>query len=353
MEGRRTPAAGWRGLIRKITTALALPALLAAQPAPAGVEAVGASTAELLQPHLVDIGGRRLNLVCVGEGSPTVVFDLPVFGHLLQWRKVMGPVSRISRACFFDRAGYDYSDPSPRPMTLANEADDLHRLLKAARIESPVVLVGHSLGGYYASMFADLYPDQVAGLVLIDPSYAGAGLPAVTPEQKTAEQKDEDDSEADMKRCADLARAGRLSAADPQGCFHLPPGWPTDETAFLTWSDTRPYKYEAYASEFRNDFSLEHGRDENSQEETRAARSWGDKPVIVMTSGKNFERADRRAERDAEWKAGHDRLAARSTQGVSLMFPDSGHYIQFDQPDAVVSAIETVVRKVRQGRPAG
>lgn len=67
-----------------------------------------------------------------------------------------------------------------------------------------------------------------------------------------------------------------------------------------------------------------------------------------MTSGKNFEGADRRAERDAEWKAGHDRLAARSTRGVSLMFPDFGHYIQLDQPDAVVSAIETVLRQVRE-----
>ena len=309
---------------------------------------MSAATPELLQPHLVDIGGRRLNLVCVGEGSPTIVFDLPIFGNLLQWRKVMRPVAGISRACFFDRAGYDFSDPSPRPLTLANAAEDLHRALEAARIGGPLVLVGHSMGGYYATMFADLFPNEVAGLVLIDPAYAGAGLPAVTPEQKADLQKGEDQALADMKRCADLARAGGLSAADPMGCFTLPPGLAPDEVAFLTWSWTRPYRYEALASEFQADFSLEHGKDENSLEETRAARSWGDKPLIVMTSGKNFERADRRAERDAEWKAGHDRLAARSTRGVSLMVPDSGHYIQLDQPDAVVSAIETVVRQVRE-----
>ena len=108
-------------------------------------------------------------------------------------------------------------------MTLANAVDDLHRTLEAARIEGPVVLVGHSMGGgYYATMFTDLFPEEVAGLVLIDPAYAGAGLPAVTPKAKADAQKDEDASLAEMKRCADLARAGGLSAADPKSCFDLP-----------------------------------------------------------------------------------------------------------------------------------
>lgn len=197
-------------------------------------------------------------------------------------------------------------------------------------------------------MFADLYPDEVAGLVLIDPAYAGAGLPAVTVKEKEAAQKDEDQSLAEMKRCAGLARAGKLSPADPQDCVDPTPSFTPDEGAFLNWSNTRPYRYEALASEFRAGFSLEQGRNENSLEETQVARKWGDKPVIVMTSGKNFEHADRRAERDAEWKAGHDRLAARSTRGVSLMVPDSGHYIELDRPDAVISAIETVLREVRE-----
>lgn len=245
-----------------LTAAVASPAAAAS----AAASQARSSTPELLQPHLVDIGGRRLNLVCVGEGSPTIVFDLPIFGNLLQWRKVMRPVAAISRACFFDRAGYDFSDPSPRPLTLANEADDLHRTFETARIEGPIILVGHSMGGYYATMFTDLFPDEVAGLVLIDPAYVGAGLSAVTPEAKADAQKDEDASLAEMKRCADIARADGLSAADPKGCFALPPGLAPDEVAFLAWSWTRPYRYEALASEFQAAFSLEHGKDENSLE---------------------------------------------------------------------------------------
>ena len=89
------------GRFRSLLCAGTTAALLAGAPAPAQAQAAPqarSSTAELLQPHLVDIGGRRLNLVCVGEGSPTIVFDLPIFGNLLQWRKVIRPVAEISRA---------------------------------------------------------------------------------------------------------------------------------------------------------------------------------------------------------------------------------------------------------------
>jgi pimeloyl-ACP methyl ester carboxylesterase len=336
---------------RKLAALFAICGLLAGLPHVTTAQ-TRSTTPELLEPHLVDIGGRRLNIVCVGKGSPTIVFDLPIMGHLLQWQKVAPSVSKISRACFYDRAGYDYSDPSPRPMTLGNVTDDLHSLLRVARIPRPIVLVGHSMGGFYATMYTDKYPDEVAGLVLIDPAYAGAGLPAVTPEQKADAQKDQDETIAEMKRCTDLARKGQLTQTDPKGCFGFAPGRTPDEIAFLTWWCVRPYKYETLISEFRNAFSLEHGQDENSLEEKKAARSWGDRPVIVMTAGKNFEQADRRGERDAEWKAGHDRLAARSTRGVSLIFPNSGHYIQLDDPDAVVSAIDTVVRETRTSLPS-
>jgi pimeloyl-ACP methyl ester carboxylesterase len=74
---------------------------------------------------------------------------------------------------------------------------------------------------------------------------------------------------------------------------------------------------------------------------------------VVLTAGKDFEGEDRRAEREADWKAGHDRLAARSTQGASVVVPDAGHFIHRDDPDAVMTAIETVVDEVRRRRPAG
>src|SRR5271156_3947207 len=141
---------------------------------------------ELLKKNLFDIGGgRRMNMVCLGEGSPTVVFDLGLGGNLLHWQKVQQLVSAITKACFYDRAGYGYSDPSPRPLTAANVVDDLHALLAKAGITGPIVLVGHSIGGLYATLYTDTYPDQVAGLVLIDPSYAGQGraLRKLTPDE--------------------------------------------------------------------------------------------------------------------------------------------------------------------------
>src|SRR5271154_447833 len=98
---------------------------------------------DLLKKNLFDIGsGRHMNMVCTGEGSPTVVFDYGLGSHFLHWQKVQQPVSAITRACFYDRAGYGYSDPSPNPMTAENIVDDLHALLQKAGIRSGIVLVG-------------------------------------------------------------------------------------------------------------------------------------------------------------------------------------------------------------------
>jgi pimeloyl-ACP methyl ester carboxylesterase len=207
---------------------------LAAAAHSADAQPARSSTPELLQPHLVDIGGRRMNLVCVGEGSPTLLFDVGAGSNLLTWQPIAHRAEALTRACFYDRAGYGYSDPSPRPMTLDNVTDDLHRLLKAAHVEGPFVLVGHSIGGLYATMYTDRYPDEVAGLVLIDPSFAGQGPPAMTPEQKAQMQKAAEAGDVKTMSCADLARAGKLSPSDPQGCFAFAPGRTPDEIAFLT-----------------------------------------------------------------------------------------------------------------------
>src|ERR1700742_204571 len=129
---------------------------------------------EFALKHLVDIGGgRHLNMVCMGTGSPTVVFLQGSGSDITDWRKVREPVAVLTRECFYDRANLGYSDPSDKPTTAENVTDDLHALLRAAGIKTPVVLVGHSLGGLYATYYADKFLPDVAGLVLVDPSFAG------------------------------------------------------------------------------------------------------------------------------------------------------------------------------------
>ncbi len=289
--------------------------------------------------------GRSMNLVCTGQGSPTLVFENGLGGNLLHWQKVQPALSAITTTCFYDRAGYGFSDPALGPRTAKAAVDDLHALLAKAGIRSPVVLVGHSLGGLVSTLYTDLYPGQVAGLVLIDPSFAGQGNPARSAAGKANDQASYDQEQSESLRCASLAWKEKLTVSDPEGCFGAAPTRTAQEIDFLIYQYLRPYRYEAAFSELENMSAASPGEDVDSQEEQSNARSFGNKPVVVLTAGQG-DAGD--PEQQRRWKEGHDRLAARSSAGRSVVVSGSGHYIQVEQPDAVIAAVREVVAEVRQ-----
>ena len=128
----------------------------------------------------IDIGGRALILSCTGTGSPTVVLEAGGGSAADTWVSVQPEVARFTRVCSYDRAGLGQRDPAPTGVrTVQDSVDDLHALLAAADISGPIVLVGHSLGGLIVRLYTSQYPDDVAGLVLIDgmpPDLPAAGL---------------------------------------------------------------------------------------------------------------------------------------------------------------------------------
>ena len=305
----------------------------------------------LLTKNLVAIGGNRhLNMVCIGDGSPAVVFEYGANGHILDWQKVQPSVSVLTKACFYDRAGYGFSDPATRPMTALNVTEDLHALLQAVQ-PGPVVLVGQALGGLYATLYADRFGADVAGLVLVDPDFAGQFLWGRGAAQITHDATQYDRSLANLSVCAELARAGKLSLEAPQGCLQFAPdqaeiAWPVEQ--YL-----KPYRYESALSEGRNFFWYgSRNETEDGTEERSALASFGDKPVIVLTAGVPpifpGELAATQRQFALDWKAGHDRLAARSTRGESLIVPGATHDIENDRPQAVVAAIHKVVFEARE-----
>jgi pimeloyl-ACP methyl ester carboxylesterase len=313
--------------------------------APLASAQMSSGTPELLAKHLVDVGGeRRMNLVCMGHGSPTLVFEYAFGGHMLTWQKIQVPASKVTRACFYDRAGYGFSDPSPRPMTAIAVTDDLHTLLHRAGVTGPVVLVAHSLGGLYATLYADRFLSEVAGMVLIDPSAANMHPSPLSAEEKAGSEAEK----TKYRKCADLERAGTLSPSNPHDC--IPPmraGRTPTEIAYLMKILLGPSFYESVLSEDENITPSESGPDEDSLEEDRAKRSFGAMPMIVLTH------ATKEPSPEAEpWlpamSALHDQLAARSSRGEHRLVYGSGHYIQVDQPDAVVDAIRKVVAEVRE-----
>lgn len=117
---------------------------------------------------LVDVGGYRLHLYCTGSGSPTVILDALFPGTVSNWAWVQPELAKTTQVCAYDRAGLGWSDRGRQPRDAVQHAGELHTLLTAAAVPGPYVLVGHSWGGLPVRMFADRYPDQVAGMALIE-----------------------------------------------------------------------------------------------------------------------------------------------------------------------------------------
>ena len=279
--------------------------------------------------HLVTLEpGRRLNLRCLGNGQPTVMLESGQWDTSLTWRKVQGQIAGFTRVCSYDRAGLGFSDAARRPSTALNSADDLHRLVRAAGIQPPFVLVGHSAGGMYAMVYAGLYESDVAGMVLVDPAFA--------------EQDHETDTKsevlpmmAERKTCAVLAHQGKLSP-NTTHCLRTDPDPVLN--AELNRESLRPKTQDAWLSEAQN-FLVHVAGDysESALEAMRIRHDFQDIPLVVLTPD---QAPDARI-------TGQDRLAGYSSAGQSRVVSNSSRYIQLDQPQAVIDAVHSVVDGAR------
>lgn len=125
--------------------------------------------------RLVDVGGYRLHIHCLGrEGvndSPTVVMDAGIGECSLGWSLVQPEIAKFAHVCTYDRAGLGWSDSAPTARTSQQIVSDLHALLGNAGIEPPYVMVGHSFGGLNLRLYASRFPEEVAGMVLVDSAH--------------------------------------------------------------------------------------------------------------------------------------------------------------------------------------
>jgi formylglycine-generating enzyme required for sulfatase activity len=304
--------------------------------------------------QLVDVGGFRLNLYCMGSGSPAVVFDAGWGDWAPAWSKVQPEIAKWTRACSYDRAGTGFSDPGPMPRTSVQIAKELRTALHRAGISGPFILVGSAFGGDNVRTFADLYMDEVAGLVLDDADAVDLEPPAMREEDHRGQAR----IPADLRDCRNLivehkplptqqARPGRPSQTCAQRFFFrgLPEAeWSPELNAkLLEIAQTKVAMYDAYASEMEQTPTDEIYLQQHQ-------RSFDSRPVRVLTSGNHavghLERkppdTPEHLKYEQETTAAQARWLALSSDAKQIFTHNSSEYIQFDEPETLVNAIREV-----------
>jgi pimeloyl-ACP methyl ester carboxylesterase len=289
---------------------------------------------------VIQIDGKNWHYQIMGEGHPTVIVDSGTGGTHLDWQLVQPEVAKFTTILTYDRAGYGWSDLSSEPRTAEQVVGELRQLLREVEIESPYVLVGMSLSGLFSRLFAYHYPEEVAGMVLVD----------------VAHEKMYEDTPVEWvelnKRLEGLlthvvpvmGRIGLLrllvtfdSLPMAAGLFQkFPPSIrPLAKALFSQTQFGRTFAQESAAVSVSM----------NQVKQIRQAKAFPDIPLIVLSAGKpDFDITQDVLQKLQEL---HADLAHESPQGVHIVAPESGHAIQLDKPELVIDAIRQVVEKVR------
>jgi pimeloyl-ACP methyl ester carboxylesterase len=300
--------------------------------------------------QLVDMDhGRRMNIYCRGSGSPAVILDAGLGGDTTAWATVHPLIAAKTKACAFDRAGLGFSDRASRPNTVRNNAEDLHALLKAAKVPPPYVLVGHSSAGMNIRVFADRYPDEVVGMVAVDVSHEDQST-RLWPIGVAGQKEQWDAGLQDSETCVEHAKKG-LVKGSPEYKKCIADIGVRDPRFSDAINDAQErmaltaHWQAAVASEQRAVYYA-------SADETRATRkSFGSIPIIVLTHAPypkaKDETQEERNVRTLLWETMHNEIAAMSTRGINIIVPNTGHYIQFDKPQVVVDAVNQALQIAR------
>jgi len=306
---------------------------------------------------LVDVGGHRLHILETGKtnSGPTILLEAGLMSTNLSWTDLQIALSRNHRVVSYDRAGLGWSDLGPMPRTSDRIVDELHTLLRNASIVPPYVLVGHSFGGLTMPLLAARFPNEVVGMVLVDPV-----APAEWNPPSDHDRKQTRIGAAICRRAAFLSRIGLLR--------------------FVAFLLTTPAKNVAA----RLVRLISHGSPAESgtvsspwfsalpaAERAMAGVFWI-QPKFALTIASQLENLPANAARLAELKhipehpvailsartapehrrKEHALMAARCPRGVHILAENSNHWIMQEQPELILQAIETIVQKNELSRTA-
>jgi pimeloyl-ACP methyl ester carboxylesterase len=300
--------------------------------------------------------GRTINLICLGHGSPTVVLSAGLGSWSVVWRSVQPSLAHTMRVCAWDSPGFGFSSPSAEPQDAVHLTQDLEQTLKAAKIDGPYLMVGHSAGAYVALRFADRHPKSVVGIVLVDPALLeqDAVMKRVAPKFALRVEREFSNQAESLRRCAAELRSaalkpGTLEFSKCTAAPHMPAAFSALEGS-LSRLNSDPARLLTQASTWESFLS--------QRAAINPQRRYGDMPLIVLTAGHRDPPPDTPAdarEQEAlfyrEAARAHQAYAALSTRGENQLVPDSGHNIPAEKPEAVLAAINRVLAEFDQRKP--
>ncbi len=263
----------------------------------------------------IDISGYKLYIHCLGQGRPTVVLDHGLGGSSRDWSLVQAGVSRYTQACVYDRAGYGQSDAGPPPRRSSRLVSELRTLLARAGIAPPYILVGHSFGGYNMRLFASFYPQDAAGLVLVDSLH-------------------ED-------QVGSLFQSQLVHELDPQGLLqHI---WKPELFSTLPIDIDLLADLLGFAPHSLRAILDEAAAFKESGEELRAAVR-PDIPLVVIHHGRPILDSPLSIPMEQQWETLQRQLASHYRHHTFILAEHSGHNIPREQPALIVEAIHRLLK---------
>lgn len=307
--------------MRAFQSALSILLLLLASAAPRAI--ADSSFYDLPPPgRLVDLGGYRLHINCQGMGSPTVILDAGLGDWSSHWTAVQKLLQEDTRVCSYDRAGYGWSDPGPRPRDSQRIVTELHSLLEKADIAPPYLLVGHSFGGINMRLFASTYPSEAAGLVLVDASH-----PDSLPYRRDAFGTGPATTSNQLMVSHYVEREEKNFPAEAVPAMQ-------DNLLRTKASVTARGEYRALGS---------------SVKELMESHPFGDIPLTVVSRGRReWPAGEDGDEKEKSWHQQQQELTHLSRLSLFIVAEQSGHHIHMDQPELVASLVQNMIQENRQ-----
>ena len=292
--------------------------------------------ATVLPGEFLVVEGRRMHLYCTGSGSPTIVIEGGLGDDWIGWQLVQPELARVTRVCSYDRAGLGWSDPDPGQRDAVAISDQLHELLQRAAISDGLVLVGQSAGGLYVRQFALKYPTEVVGLVLVDAT-PPESFDRIPSNHETSEQFEKRHRAALFRRIKDATGLSRFMG-------QCRASLPVSLKAYDAYAEAA-----ACRPEYETSWLGEVDSFETSAKEA-AGTTFGDLPLVIISQDPNRPKPGWPAQDIAAnpiWAEMQENLRTLSTCSRRIIARGSGHRVQIDRPDVIVSAVGEMVSQLR------